>query len=128
MLGTRTIFVEGLPGAGKGTTAKYVVGELEQRGVPFRLLRERETDHPLNVVGDLHPSGSTTGSRMFAAYTVGVFVEESLARWDAFVCEARGSERVKRSRQLSVPEQRFESCCKRTPIPSRWLSTCPWRR
>jgi hypothetical protein len=31
---------------------------------------------------------------MFAAYTVGSFVEESLARWNAFAAEAMGSERV----------------------------------
>ena len=94
MLDTRVIFVDGLPGSGKSTTAEYVAGALEQRGIPCRLLRERETDHPLNVGGDLHPSGSTTGARMFAAYTVRSFIEESLARWSAFVAEAMGSERV----------------------------------
>jgi hypothetical protein len=94
MLRTRIIFVDGLPGSGKSTTAEYVAGELEQRGIRCRLLRERETEHPLNVGGDLHPSGSTTGARMFAAYTVGSFVEESLARWSAFVAEAKGSEPV----------------------------------
>ncbi len=88
------IFVDGLPGSGKSTTAEYVAGELEQRGIPCRLLRERETDHPLNVGGDLHPSGRTTGARMFATYTVGSFVEESLGRWNAFVAEAMRSERV----------------------------------
>jgi hypothetical protein len=94
MLGTKIIFVDGLPGSGKSTTADYVAGELEKRGIPCRLFRERESDHPLNVGGDLHPSGSTTGARMFAAYTVGSFVEESLARWNTFVAEARRSERV----------------------------------
>ena len=88
------IFVDGLPGSGKSTTAEYVAGELEQRGIPCRLLRERETDHPLNVGGDLHPSGHTTGARMFATYTVGSFVEESLDRWNAFVAEAMRSEHV----------------------------------
>jgi len=94
MLGTRIIFVDGLPGSGKSTTAQYVAGALEQRGIRYRLLREREPDHPLNVGTDLHPSGSTTGARMFAAYTIGSFVEESLARWNAFVAEAKGSELV----------------------------------
>ena len=46
MLGTRIVFVDGLPGAGKSTTAEYVAGELEQRGIPCRLFPERETDHP----------------------------------------------------------------------------------
>lgn len=94
MLGTRIVFVDGLPGAGKSTTAEYVAGELEQRGIPCRLFPERETDHPLNVGGDLHPSGSTTGAQMFATYSVRSFIEESVARWNAFVAEARGSERV----------------------------------
>jgi hypothetical protein len=94
MLGTKVIFVDGLPGSGKSTTAEYLAGELAQRRIPCRLLREREPDHPLNAGGDLHPSGSTTGARMFAAYTVASFVEESLARWDAFVAEAMGAERV----------------------------------
>src|SRR5262245_14137110 len=91
---TRLIFIDGLPGSGKSTTAEYVAGQLERRGIPCRLLRERETDHPLNVGGDLHPSGSTTGARMFEAYTVDSFVEESLARWNAVVRDAMGSERI----------------------------------
>jgi hypothetical protein len=91
---TRMIMVDGLPGSGKSTIAEYVTRELEQRGIPCRLLREREPDHPLNVGGEWHPSGRTTGVRMFAAYTVGSFVEESLARWNAFAAEAMGSERV----------------------------------
>jgi len=94
MLGTRMIFVDGLPGSGKSMTAEYVASELEQHKIPCRLLRERETHHPLNVGGDLHPSGRTTGARMFATYTVGSFVEESLTRWKAFVTEAMHSERV----------------------------------
>ena len=94
MLGTRMIFVDGLPGSGKSATAEYVARELERRGIPCRLLRERQTGHPLNVGGDLHPSGNTTGARMFATYTIGSFVEESLARWNAFVAEAMDSERI----------------------------------
>jgi hypothetical protein len=88
------IFVDGLPGSGKSTTAELIAEELARRGIPGRLLREREVDHPLNVGDDFHPSGSTTGARMFATYSVGSFVEESLARWNAFAAGARDSERV----------------------------------
>jgi len=88
---TGLIFVDGLPGSGKSTTAEYVAGKLDQRGIPCRLLREREPEHPLNVGRDLHPSGNTTGARMFATYTVSSFVKESLERWSAFVAETRGS-------------------------------------
>jgi hypothetical protein len=94
MISSRIVFVEGLPGSGKSRTAEYVASELEQCGIPCRLLREREPDHPLNVGGDLHPSGNTTGARMFAAYTIDAFVEESLARWKTFVADAMRSERV----------------------------------
>jgi hypothetical protein len=90
----KVIFVDGLPGSGKSTTAEYIAGMLEQRGIPCRLLRERETDHPLNVGGDLHPSGSTTGARMFAAYSIRTFIEESLGRWSAFVAGTFGSGHV----------------------------------
>jgi hypothetical protein len=78
-------------------TAQYLANELEQRGIPCRLLRERETDHPLNVGGDLHPSGSTTGAWMFREYTISAFMEESLSRWNAFVDEAIHSEHVSSS-------------------------------
>src|SRR5215467_3355239 len=94
MLGTKLIFVDGLPGSGKSTITEHVAGELERRGIPCRLLRERETDHPLNVGGDLHPSVSTTGARLFETYTVAAFVEESLARWNALVAQAMGSGQV----------------------------------
>jgi hypothetical protein len=92
--GRRLVFVDGLPGSGKSTTTELVAGALQQRGIPCRLLREREADHPLNVGGDLHPSGSTTGAAMFARYDVRSFVAESLARWAAFAAEAAASERV----------------------------------
>jgi hypothetical protein len=90
----KVIFVDGLPGSGKSTTAEYIAGVLKQRGLPCRLLRERETGHPLNVGGDLHPSGSTTGAQMFAAYSVSRFIEESLDRWSTFVAGAMSSRHV----------------------------------
>jgi len=88
------IFVDGLPGSGKSMTAQYLASEFERRGIPWRLIEERQTDHPLNVGGDLHPSGSTTGARLFATYTIGSFVEESLSRLKAFVKETLHSGRV----------------------------------
>jgi hypothetical protein len=94
MLSTRIIFVDGLPGSGKSATAGYVGRELERRGISCRLLRERELDHPLNVGSELHPSGSTTGAQMFATYTVNSFVDESVARWNVFVAEAKGAQFV----------------------------------
>jgi thymidylate kinase len=41
---TRLILVDGVPRSGKSTIAEHVTRELEQRGIPCRLLREREPD------------------------------------------------------------------------------------
>jgi hypothetical protein len=88
VVATKLIFVEGLPGSGKSTTAEYVASELQRHDVVHRLFRENEPDHPLNVGAEIHPSGSTSGAQMFATYSVTSFIEESAVRWDAFVVEA----------------------------------------
>jgi hypothetical protein len=82
--------VEGLPGSGKSTTAKYVARRLDEAHVPGRLLQEVEPDHPLNVGGALHPAGATTGEVLFERYTIDAYVAESLERWHAFVTSVSG--------------------------------------
>ena len=94
MVATRLIFIEGLPGSGKSTTAEYVASELRRHDVVHHLFRETEPGHPLNVGAELHPTGSTSGARMFAAYTITSFIEESAVRWDAFLGEAQLTEHV----------------------------------
>ncbi len=93
---TKLVLVEGLPGAGKTTTARWLVGGLVERGVRAHLLREDEPDHPLKVGGPLHPGGTTTGAALFARYTVEGYADESLARWASFVgaAESGGAVRV----------------------------------
>jgi len=56
--------------------------------------KKTEPSHPLNIGAELHPSGSTSGAQMFAAYSITSFIEESAARWDAFVTEALFAARV----------------------------------
>jgi hypothetical protein len=96
MKDTKLVLVEGLPGSGKTTTARWLVGALAARGARAQLLREDAPDHPLKVGGPLHPGGATTGAALFARYTVEGYAEESLARWAAFVgaAEAGGAVRV----------------------------------
>jgi len=96
MLDTKLVLVEGLPGSGKTTTARWLVGALAERGARAQLLREDEPDHPLKVGGPLHPGGATTGADLFARYTVGGYADESLARWAFFVggAEDAGTVRV----------------------------------
>jgi len=82
---TRLVFVEGLPGSGKSTTAQYVARRLQQAQAAAQLVAEVEPDHPLNVGGALHPAGTTTGEELFRRYTVEAYIAESLERWRAFV-------------------------------------------
>jgi hypothetical protein len=85
MRDTKLIFVEGLPGSGKTTTASWLAARLHAERLRVTLLLEHQPEHPLNVGGALHPSGETTGEAFFQRYTPVSFVQESLQRWHAFV-------------------------------------------
>jgi thymidylate kinase len=91
---SRLVFVEGLPGSGKSTTARYIGSRLQRAHAAVRLFAEVEPDHPLNVGGPLHPAGATTGEELFQCYTVEAYVAESLERWRAFVGRASAVEAV----------------------------------
>ena len=95
MLDTKLVLVEGLPGSGKTTTARWLVGTLAERGARAQLLREDERDHPLKVGGPLHPGGVTTGAALFARYTVEGYVDKSLALWASFVGAAEAGSAVR---------------------------------
>jgi thymidylate kinase len=86
---TRLIFIEGLPGSGKSTTARNLAAWLVRAGVATHCFLEVEPDHPLNFGGELHPAGMTLGTALFARYTVEAYVAESLQRWQRFVALAR---------------------------------------
>jgi hypothetical protein len=88
MRDTKLIFVEGLPGSGKTTTAAWLASHLHAERLRVNLLLEHQSEHPLNVGGTLHPSGETTGEAFFHRYTSASFVYESLQRWHAFVRNA----------------------------------------
>ncbi len=57
MLTTRFIFVEGIIGSGKTTTAEWIADQLPRRGIPARFLAEGPTvdapEHPLRVATTL---------------------------------------------------------------------------
>ena len=88
MRNTKLIFVEGLPGLGKTTTASKIASRLRSNAIPVNLLLEKQPEHPLNVGGDLHPAGNTPGQAFFHLYTPDSFVEESIKRWKEFVATA----------------------------------------
>jgi hypothetical protein len=85
MRDTQLIFVEGLPGLGKTTTASWLASRLRAERLPVSLYLESQGGHPINVGGDLHPAGDVTGERFFQRYAPASFIQESLARWRAFV-------------------------------------------
>ena len=62
MLHTRFIFVEGIMGSGKTTTACFLTEHLRQHGIAARFMLEGPTldapEHPLRVATELpHPNG-----------------------------------------------------------------------
>jgi hypothetical protein len=85
MRDTQLIFVEGLPGLGKTTTATWLAARLRAERLPVNLYLESQPGHPINVGGDLHPAGDVTGDRFFQRYGPASFIKESLQRWRAFV-------------------------------------------
>lgn len=94
MRDTKLVFIEGLPGSGKTTTAGILAAKLAQRGIGESCFLEAQAEHPLNVGGALHPAGETPGSDFFARYTPESYVEESLQRWRAYVTAAESADAV----------------------------------
>ena len=94
MRDTKLIFVEGLPGSGKTTTASWLASRLQSERLMVNLFLEHQLEHPLNVGGTLHPSGYTTGEAFFQRYTPASFVHESLQRWHTFVRDALQTEAI----------------------------------
>jgi hypothetical protein len=91
---TNLIFVEGLPGLGKTTTAVWLASRLQAVHPRVNLLLETQPGHPLNVGGDLLPAGDVTGEEFFERYTPASFVRESLERWRTFVRFASASDTI----------------------------------
>ena len=67
MRNIRLIFVEGLPGLGKTTTASWLASRLPSQRLVVNLFEEHQLGHPLNVGGDLHPAGIFLARPSFSA-------------------------------------------------------------
>ncbi len=73
MLDTKLVFVEGLPGAGKSTTAEYLAMYLQQHGIPCRWFHELDETNPipdLDVGIDQYPQKMVAAWRNFAKQAV----------------------------------------------------------
>jgi len=87
MRDSRFIFVEGIMGAGKSTTACFITEQLKHHGTAARFMAEGPTldepEHPLRVATDLpHPNAT------WLDVTVEEFMERSLQKWRSFVRDA----------------------------------------
>ena len=87
---TSLIFVEGIMGAGKTTTAWFLTEQLHRQGLAAHFLLEGPTVedpvHPLRVATDLpHPNG------VWLDVTIPHYIEYSVQKWQRFVEAARSS-------------------------------------
>ncbi|MBI3972627.1 MAG: hypothetical protein HY332_15220 [Chloroflexi bacterium] len=86
MRDTRIIFVEGIMGSGKSTTASFVTDQFQRNGIAACFISE---GGPLRVALDLlHPLA------VWRDVTVEDYVERSLRKWHAFAREAAQSATV----------------------------------
>lgn len=93
MRNTRFIFVEGIMGSGKSTTAWFLTEQIQRQGIAARFLLEgptvQEPEHPLRVATSLpHPNG------VWLDVTVEEYIKLSLRKWRKFAQEARQNEVV----------------------------------
>ncbi|QBD79146.1 hypothetical protein EPA93_25465 [Ktedonosporobacter rubrisoli] len=94
MRDTRFVFVEGIMGSGKTTTARFLTKELQRQKIAARFLAEgrtiEEPQHPLRMEGAFpHPRA------IWLDLTVEEFVAISLKKWHDFVeAVLQGSEVV----------------------------------
>jgi hypothetical protein len=93
MRNTRFIFVEGIMGSGKTTTAWFLTEYLQQHQIPARFLLEgpsiEEPDHPLRVAPTLPHL-----KEVWLDVTIEQYIELSLRKWHAFAHDAQQSATV----------------------------------
>jgi hypothetical protein len=82
-LKTKLIFVEGLPGSGKSTTAQFLWMQLQKRGMPCRWYYEEESPHPVALF-----------DRSSVHHTATEALPDALAKWQSFVTTAVHSDEI----------------------------------
>src|SRR5687767_4764371 len=89
MLQTKLIFVEGIIGSGKSTTARFLTERLGQQQIAAQYICDGGQGHPIRVSGSLvHPL------QVWRDLTADQFIAHSLRTWQDFVREARQSDSV----------------------------------
>ena len=86
---TKLIFVEGVIGSGKSTTANFIARQLQRNGVPARYIFEGGHWHPTRLMADLpHPF------EPWLDVTPGEYRARSLDKWRAFVARTRQAKTI----------------------------------
>src|SRR5712692_9308548 len=93
MRNTQFIFVEGIMGSGKTTTAWFLTEQMQRNRIAAHFMLEGPTidepEHPLRVATELpHPNA------VWHDVTVEQFIEQSLQKWHTFVDKAQQSATV----------------------------------
>jgi hypothetical protein len=89
MLQTKLIFVEGIIGSGKSTTARFLTERLGQQQIAAQYICDGGQGHPIRVSGSLsHPF------QVWRDLTADQFIAHSLRKWQDFVGSARQSDSV----------------------------------
>jgi len=81
----KLIFVDGIMGSGKPTTAKFVAEELERSGTPVRLIDENFADHPVQMADpeEFESIDVWMTERLFE----GLVIENGAGDWDRYKSE-----------------------------------------
>ena len=80
---TKLIFVEGLPGSGKSTTAQFIWMQLQKHGVKCRWYYEEENPHPVALFDSSSVDKTATA-----------MIPGALSRWKSFVLQAVHSDEI----------------------------------
>jgi thymidylate kinase len=86
---TRHIFVEGINGSGKSSTARFLTDYLSGQKIPARYLPEGGPGHPIRMANSLpHPF------QIWRDITTDEFIRLSLRKWESFANTAQQSNAV----------------------------------
>lgn len=86
MINTKLIFVDGISGSGKSTTAHYIARQLEKNGIKVKWFHEDERDHPLDSMEE--------GDDKIDQQYITRFLEEYPKKWEKFINSIKNEEGV----------------------------------
>lgn len=86
MLNTKLIFIDGITGSGKSTTAQFLANQLMKNGIKVKWYHEEEENHPLDYAEDVEVFASQAEMEKF--------LETTPKLWKQFVKQVSQSDEV----------------------------------